>query len=95
MPDVLKVRWLGQQTENLALAGRDVAPDCVFDLPGRLLDEAEHREALGLPAGAPFAPDHVLVETGNPPQLRALPRSTYRVETPARTAPKPATGKEG
>lgn len=91
MPDVLKVRWLADHPAAVALAGRVVEPDCVFDLPGRLLDEAEHRKALGVDAGEPFDPDHVLVETGNPPQLRALPKSTLRVETPTRTK----TTKEG
>lgn len=79
MPDVLRVRYLGDATAVVPLAGgAEVAPDCVFDVPGRLVDEAG---------------DHYLIETGNPAEQRALPRSLYRVETPAKTAAKSA-GKE-
>lgn len=75
MPDVLRVRWLGDGPAFVTLAGRLVEPDSVFDVPGRVI--------TGDGAAAEDA-DHVLVEAGNPPQRWALPKALYAVETPVK-----------
>jgi hypothetical protein len=49
MPDVLRVRYLGDAPALIPLAGREVEPDNVFTVPGKVVGE-----------GA----DHVLVEVG-------------------------------
>jgi hypothetical protein len=77
MPDVLRVRWLGDDGAFIPLAGRAVDNDSVFDLPAKLLDVDE-------------AADHVLIEAGNPPQTWALPKALYAVETPKRRTAKTA-----
>lgn len=76
MPDILRVRYLGGATASIPLAGRDVDPDCVFDLPGRVVEDQEDA-------------DHVLVEVGNPPERRTLPRALYKLERAPKTTAKP------
>lgn len=71
MPDILRIRFLGDSTVFIPDAGREVEPDTVFELPGKVLEDDE-------------AADHVLVETGNPPDRRCLARSLFRVENPPR-----------
>lgn len=75
MPDVLRVRYLGNETVSIPLAGREVEPDCVFELPAKLTEWAD---------GETPPDDAAVVDFGNPPQRVALPHSLYRVETPAK-----------
>lgn len=69
MPDILRVRFLGDHVCDIPLAGGLVQPDTVFTLPGKVVADNE-------------ADDHVLIETGNPPEQRALQRALFRVENP-------------
>lgn len=69
MPDILRVRFLGDHPHDIPLAGGVVQPDTVFSLPGKVLADDE-------------TADHVLVETGNPPDVRALQRALFRLENP-------------
>lgn len=73
MPDVLRVRYLGDGPAFVTLVGREVEPDSVFDVAGKVV--------TGEDAAAEDA-DHVLVEAGNPPQRWALAKALYAVETP-------------
>jgi hypothetical protein len=72
MPDILRVRYLGDAPAVIPLAGREVEPDTVFDLAAKLVDDDEGQ-------------DHVVVEVGNPPERRLLQRALFRVETSPKT----------
>jgi hypothetical protein len=69
VPDILRVRFLGDLPGDVPLAGRVVEPDTVFELPGKIVADDE-------------AADHVVVEVGNPPDIRLLQRALFRVENP-------------
>lgn len=66
MPDILRLRYLGAETVSVAVLGKEVEPDCVIDFPGRLIDEGD---------------DHYLIESGNPGETRAWPKSRWANET--------------
>lgn len=72
MPDIIRVRFLGDHACDIPLAGGIVQPDTVFTIPGKVVANDE-------------AADHVLVEVGNPPDTRALQRALFRVENPPKT----------
>lgn len=71
MPDILRVRFLGDHDCDIPLAGGLIQPDTVFTLPGKVVADSE-------------ADDHVLIETGNPPEQRALQRALFRIEKTAK-----------
>lgn len=77
MPDLLRVRYLGDAPATIPLAGRELEPDCVFELAAKLVtgDDAPDEDA-----------DHVLVEMGG--QRHALAKSLFVVETPRRRSTK-------
>lgn len=69
MPDILRVRFLGDATAVIPIAGREVEPDTVFELAAKVVQDDE-------------AADHVVIELGNPPDTRLLQRALFRVENP-------------
>ena len=69
MPDILRLRYLGGETVTVPVIGKEVEPDCLVDVPGVLLEEFD---------------DHYLIESGNPPENRAWPKSRWRNETAAK-----------
>ena len=75
MPDVVRLRNVGDHDLEVAPLGmRLVGADHVVDVPGRLVEDAE---------------DFYLIESGNPPDVRAWPKATLRVESAAK--PKSST----
>jgi hypothetical protein len=70
MPDILRLRYIGAAPATVPALGKTVEPDHLVEVPGRLVDGG--------------ADDCFLAETGNPPQLRAWPLSTWRNETPVK-----------
>lgn len=66
MPDLVRLRFLGTTPVTVPLLGRDVEPDCIVDVPGRVSEEQD---------------DCLLIESGNPPDVRAWPKSLWRNET--------------
>ena len=73
MPDILRMRYLGIETASVPVIGKEVEPDCLVDFPGAVIEDNE---------------DHYLIESGNPPELRAWPKSRWRNETPTSKKPK-------
>lgn len=73
MPSTVRLRYVGAQTAAVPALGREVEPDSLVEFPGVHLDVDEDA-------------DHYLIESGNPPQPRAWPKSQWRNETVA--APK-------
>lgn len=69
MPDIVRLRYTGPDSVTIAVLGRQVDPDCIVDFPGKVLDEQD---------------DSYLIETGNPPETRAWPKSRWRDETATR-----------
>ena len=74
MPDIVRLRYLGADTVAVSVLGKEVEPDCLVDFPGQVLEDND---------------DHYLIETGNPPELRAWPKSRWRDETGIKTAKTP------
>lgn len=72
MPDILRLRYVGAAPVAVPVLGRDVEPDCIVEVPGRIVTDVDH------------AADCFLAETGNPPELRAWPTSLWRDETPTK-----------
>jgi hypothetical protein len=66
MPDVVRLRYLGAEPVAVAVLGREVEPDCLLDFGGKVLDEQD---------------DCYVIETGNPPEVRAWPKSRWANET--------------
>jgi hypothetical protein len=66
MPDVVRLRYLGTHTVTVAVLGREVEPDCLLDFAGKLVDEQD---------------DCYVIESGNPPETRAWPKTSWRDET--------------
>lgn len=83
MPDVLRLRFLGESEALIPALGRTVEPEQLVDVPGRLLSTAEQCEEFGVT----LPPDDaLLIAVGNPVEVRAFPTSLWRDETPvART----------
>lgn len=78
MPDILRLRYVGAAPVAVPALGREVQPDCVYEVPGRIVTT----DADGKPIE--HAADCFLAETGNPPTLRAWPTSVWRDETPVK-----------
>lgn len=70
MPDIVRLRYLGADTVAVSVLGKEVEPDCLVDFPGHVLEDNA---------------DHYLIETGNPPEKRAWPKSRWRDETAVTT----------
>lgn len=70
MPDILRLRYVGAAPVAVPVLGRDVEPDCIVEVPGRIVEGG--------------AADCFLAETGNPPEVRAWPTSLWRDETPTK-----------
>lgn len=81
MPDIVRLRFVGPAPVAVPAIGREVDPDCVVDLPGRILTDPAEIKALGLELPAA---DCFLAELGNPPRVSAFPTSTWRDETPVK-----------
>lgn len=80
MPDVVRLRYLGNEKRAIPALGREVEPEQIVDVPGRVLTAAEDFKAHGV---TPPGDDAIAVELGNPPEVRLFPLSTWRDETPA------------
>lgn len=70
MPDVVRLRYVGAGPVLVPAIGQQVEPDHLVEVPGQLLAVAEDA-------------DHYLIESGNPAQVRAWPKSLWRNETAA------------
>lgn len=68
MPDIVRLRYIGSAPASVPAIGREVEPDHIVEFAGRVLGEQPTDEA-------------VLIESGNPPQVRAWPASLWRNET--------------
>lgn len=82
MPDILRLRYIGAAPVSVPVLGKDVAPDHLVEVPGRIVTH----DADGKPIT--HAADCFLAEIGNPPQLRAWPLSQWRDETPVKKTAK-------
>lgn len=83
MPDIVRLRYIGAAPVNVPaiVHGEDgVAPDTIVEFGGRVLDKA--------PDGVVFADDAIHIESGNPPEVRAWPKSLWRDETAVTSRPK-------
>lgn len=69
MPDICRLRYVGATAVTVPALGREVEPDCIVDVPGRIITD-------GVPDGA----DYFLAEVNG--QVRAWPTSVWRNETP-------------
>lgn len=67
MPDIVRLRFVGNHEVAVPALGRSVEPDHIIDFAGKVLDGAD---------------DAVTIEFGNPPIVRAFPRSLWKDETP-------------
>lgn len=93
MPDVVRLRYVDGRKRgpvHLAVLGREVEPDCIVDFAGRVISSEEDWERVGLDEAAHA--DAVVVELGNPPEVRVFPRSDWADETPAKTSAKSDDG---
>lgn len=70
MPDILRLRYVGAAPATVPMLGKNVVPDEIVEVPGRIVEGG--------------ADDCFLAEIGNPPTLRAWPTSTWRDETPVK-----------
>lgn len=84
MPDLLRLRFLGDQARTVPVVGRAVEPEELVDVPGRIAT-AEDLKAAGV---NPPGDDALAVLLGNPPEVRLFPLSMWRDETPAAKKPK-------
>lgn len=71
MPDIVRLRYVGANPASVPALGLEVEPDHIYEVPGKVLAEQPHDDAT-------------LIESGNPPQVRAWPTSLWRNETPAK-----------
>ncbi len=81
MPSVVRLRFLGTAPVLAVGLGREVQPDELCEVPGTVLSEwtaPGEKEPKPVPEDA----DYYLIETGNPPVVRAWPKSKWRNETP-------------
>lgn len=78
MPDILRLRYVGAAPVSVPVLGKEVQPDCLVEVPGRIVTH----DADGKPIE--HAADCFLAEVGNPPTVRAWPLSTWRDETPVK-----------
>jgi hypothetical protein len=72
MPDIVRLRYVGAAAINVpAIAhGEDgVQPDTIVEFGGKIVD---------VEGGAD---DAIHIESGNPPEVRAWPKSLWRDET--------------
>lgn len=80
--NVVRLRYLGTAPVNAAAIGREVKPEELAEFPGSVLTEWTPPGAKEpVPAGEDA--DHYLIESGNPPVVRAWPKTVWRNETPA------------
>jgi hypothetical protein len=66
MPDLVRLRYVGDNPVTVAVLGRSVEPDHLLDFAGALVEESD---------------DCYLIEVGNPPELRAWPKTLWLDET--------------
>lgn len=83
MPDICRLRYVGKTPVAApVLGGGVVEPDCIVDVPGRIITD-------GVPDGA----DYFLAEVNG--QTRAFPTSVWRNETPTAPATKKKEAGDG
>lgn len=87
MPSVVRLRFLGTAPVLAVGLGREVTPDELCEVPGTVLSEWTPPGA-DKPVPVAEDADHYLIETGNPPVVRAWPKAVWRNETPASKKPK-------
>jgi len=73
MPDLVRLRYIGAAPVTVPVLGQTVEPDCIVDFPGRIVTEP--------PEGAKWLDDAIHIESGNPPEVRAWPKSLWADET--------------
>lgn len=84
MPDVVRLRYVGALPVTVPALGREVEPEHLVEFPGRVLTEHpkerpdDKKEAV---RPVPEDADYILIESGNPPQVRAWQKSLWRNET--------------
>jgi hypothetical protein len=77
--DTVRLRYLGEHRALVTPLGREVEPEELVTIPGRM---ATSEETAGQPA------DSLYIVSGNPPVLRAWAESLWRNETPATASAK-------
>jgi hypothetical protein len=84
MPDIVRLRFIGAVPVNvpsIAHGPEGVEPDSIVEFPGRVVTEP--------PEGVTWLDDAIHIDSGNPPEVRAWPKSLWRDETPVSNARKP------
>lgn len=85
MPNIVRLRYIGAHQAAVPVIGQEVKPDHLVEFPGRVLsehpkDRPDDPDEAARPV--PEDADYVLVESGNPPEVRAWQKSLWRNETP-------------
>lgn len=88
MPDVVRLRYVGTGPVAVPVLGRDVEPEQIIEIAGRVLTEYPPSKPDAVPVPVPEDADYLLIEAGNPPELRAWPKSLWRNETVVSRKPK-------
>lgn len=85
MPDIVRLRYVGALPMSVPAIGQEVEPEHLVEFPGKVLVELPAdgpHDARPVPEDA----DYVLIESGNPPLVRAWQKSLWRNETPVSRA---------
>ena len=80
MPDIVRLRYVGAGPVSVPVLGREVKPEELVEIPGRVLTEVIP-DGADKPVPVPEDADYILIESGNPAQRRAWPKSLWRNET--------------
>lgn len=80
MPDIVRLRYVGALPMSVPAIGQEVEPDHLYEIPGRVLTE-QPADGPHPVRPIPEDADYVLIESGNPPQIRAWQKSLWRNET--------------
>ncbi len=80
MPDIVRLRYVGAAPAAVPSLACEVKPDRIYELPGKVLTE-HIPPGADKPEPVDEAADHYLIESGNPPQVQAWPKSMWRNET--------------
>ncbi len=85
MPDIVRLRYVGALPTSVPALGQEVEPDLIYEFPGKVLthhpkNRPDDKDEQLRPV--PEDADFVLIESGNPPQVRAWQKSLWRNETP-------------
>lgn len=81
MPDIVRLRYTGSGPVLVTPLGRAVDPDNLVEFAGRVLTHHPPAHADADPQPVPADADYYLIESGNPPVVRAWPKSLWANET--------------